>query len=279
MWRYQGDEANRYGETSKFKPSGMDDTTEAATTGVGGVKLYNIYVGTVQRVLDFGVVVEMNAPRITGLMTSSDSCSGGKISGMVHLSHVSRMRIEKPRDVNIRPGQRVYVKLISIGTRGVAGGAGEGGLMLSMKDVDQESGRDLMPHRTMAATAASASFGGGSNARNGNVVENAAASTPAAVVHPGLDVVALKRRQEEEEGNNMTHRQMQGGRSDMRGGGGYGNTSVGGGSGGGLCRKQQLTEQELFKAQQLIQSGVLPVEQYPTFDNEGGLGMLAQENT
>jgi ATP-dependent RNA helicase DHX8/PRP22 len=43
-------------------------------------------------------------------------------------------------------------------------------------------------------------------------------------------------------------------------------------------RKQPLTEQELFEAQQLIRSGVLPVEEYPTFDESAG-GMLAVEET
>ena len=50
--------------------------------------------------------------------------------------------------------------------------------------------------------------------------------------------------------------------------------------GRGGRRAKQLTEQELFEAKQLISSGVLPVEQYPTFDcSEGGLGMLAVEET
>jgi ATP-dependent RNA helicase DHX8/PRP22 len=230
---------------------------------VGGLKLYDIYTGTVQRVLDFGVVVDMNDPR--GGSTTGPTTA--KISGMVHLSHVSTIRIEKPKDAGIRPGQKVYVKLISIGTRGVAGGAGEGGLMLSMKDVDQESGRDLMPHRTTAAAA---------GATSSTSVETAAAS--ASVVHPGLDVAALKRRQEEEEADNITHRQMHGayGPASARGGPGQLGNSEGG---GGVRRKQQLTEQELFEAQQLIRSGVLPVEQYPTFDNDSGMGMLAQETT
>mmetsp|Transcript_11503 Transcript_11503/g.25251 ORF Transcript_11503/g.25251 Transcript_11503/m.25251 type:complete len:999 (-) Transcript_11503:105-3101(-) len=203
-----------------------------------------------------------------------------KNTGMVHLAHVSKTRIEKPRDAGVRPGQRVYVKLISIGTRGIAGGAGEGGLMLSMKDVDQNSGKDLMPHRAAAASAIG--MGGNNNSLN-NARGKTAASASAAVVHPGLDVAALKRRQEEEEAENMTHRQMQGfqGGASARGpmmGGGHGNNNNSGG-GGGVRRKQQLTEQELFEAQQLIRSGVLPVEQYPTFDNEGGMGMLAQETT
>jgi hypothetical protein len=39
-----------------------------------------------------------------------------------------------------------------------------------------------------------------------------------------------------------------------------------------IRRRKELSEQELFEAQQLIRSGVLPVEQYPTYDAEGGMG-------
>ncbi|KAL3766674.1 hypothetical protein ACHAWU_003430 [Discostella pseudostelligera] len=260
--------------TQKQEPSSM---TEDATGREGGLQLYQIFTGTVQRVLDFGVVVELHTPSLS--VSSED-----KITGMVHAAHVSKSRVEKPRDAGVRPGQRVYVKVISIGNRGVAGGAGEGGLMLSMKDVDQNSGKDLMPYRTVAAGGS----GGGGNANNNNnnnnmnnITENTAASASAAVVHPGLDVSALKRRQEEEEAEHITHRQMQGLHDSSSRGDYYGNNNNGGGgsSGGTVRRKQQLTEQELFEAQQLIRSGVLPVEQYPTFDGEGGLGMLAQETT
>jgi ATP-dependent RNA helicase DHX8/PRP22 len=256
--------------TQKQEPSTMEDATGRGE----GLQLYQIFTGTVQRVLDFGVVVEIHAP-------PSSASSEDKITGMVHAAHVSKTRVEKPRDAGVRPGQRVYVKVISIGNRGVAGGAGEGGLMLSMKDVDQNSGKDLMPYRTVAAGGS----GGGSIVNNNtmnNITENTAASASAAVVHPGLDVSALKRRQEEEEAEHITHRQMQGLNDSSSRGDYYGNNNNGGGgavSGGTVRRKQQLTEQELFEAQQLIRSGVLPVEQYPTFDGEGGLGMLAQETT
>jgi len=236
------------------------------------LELYQIFRGTVQRVLDFGIVVDMILPG-----KSPDE----KISGMVHLSHVSKSRIEKPKDAGFRSGQSVYVKLISIGQKGESAGAGEGGLMLSLKDVDQKTGADLMPHRSVAASSSAA----GNNPSSIKIATgSAAASASAVVVHPGLDVAALKRRQDDEEAENITQRQMQGfkgmdntylppsARNQM-------NNNRIGGSEGGVRRAKQLTEQELFEAQQLIRSGVLPVEQYPTFDNEGGLGMLAQEVT
>ena len=247
-------------------PAWMTREQQAGDAKSNGLELYGIYKGTVERVLDFGVVVEL------------ETTTGDKFSGMVHLAHVSKTRVDKPRDAGIRQGQRIYVKLISIGQRGAAGGAGEGGLMLSIKDVDQSSGKDLMPHRASASA--------GSSHSNNDVTSNTAASASAAVVHPGLDVANLKRQQEEEEAENMTFRQMQGLQSaDSK----YMNQSMrsaaassgdqGYSGGGGVRRQKQLTEQELFEAQQLIRSGVLPVEQYPTFDNEGGMGMLAQEST
>ncbi|KAG7360854.1 ATP-dependent helicase HrpA [Nitzschia inconspicua] len=115
-------------------------------------------------------------------------------------------------------------------------------LILSIKDVDQTTGEDKMPFRKTAAME--------------DVTVNTKTSTKAslsstAVVHPGLDVDKL--REEQRHGP--------------------------GGATGRSFRptKQALTEHELFEAQQLIKSGVLPIEQYPTYDPE--LGMLAVEET
>jgi ATP-dependent RNA helicase DHX8/PRP22 len=118
-------------------------------------------------------------------------------------------------------------------------------LILSIKDVDQKTGEDRMPFRKSAAAGVV-----GDVHINTKTASKASLSSTA-VVHPGLDVDKLK--------------------ADQRNG-----------SGGGAGRsfrptKQALTEHELFEAQQLIKSGVLPVEQYPTYDPE--LGMLAVEET
>ncbi len=274
-----GPEEQQPGETGKRSKSNLPAwmTREQDAKSNSGLELYGIYKGTVERVLDFGVVVELEP---------ATSAGGDKISGMVHLAHVSKTRVEKPKDAGIRQGQRIYVKLISIGNRGAAGGAGEGGLMLSIKDVDQSTGKDLMPHRSAASVGGGNSGAHPSNNMNDST-SNVAASASAAVVHPGLDVATLKRRQEEEEAENMTYRQMQGLQGadskymnpSMRAAAAASSASDQGNNGGGVRRTKQLTEQELFEAQQLIRSGVLPVEQYPTFDNEGGMGMLAQEKT
>jgi ATP-dependent RNA helicase DHX8/PRP22 len=42
---------------------------------------------------------------------------------------------------------------------------------------------------------------------------------------------------------------------------------------------KKLSDQELWEAQQLISSGVLPVSEYPTFDAEGGYGLLQEIET
>jgi ATP-dependent RNA helicase DHX8/PRP22 len=115
-------------------------------------------------------------------------------------------------------------------------------LILSIKDVDQKTGEDRMPFRKTAAME--------DVAVNTKTASKSSLSSTA-VVHPGLDVDKLKAQ----------HREGPGGEA------------------GRSFRptKQALTEHELFEAQQLIKSGVLPVEQYPTYDPE--LGMLAVEET
>jgi ATP-dependent RNA helicase DHX8/PRP22 len=111
-------------------------------------------------------------------------------------------------------------------------------LILSIKDVDQKTGEDRMPFRKTAAA--------GDVQVNTKTASKASLSSTA-VVHPGLDVDKLKAQQRNGPGT------------------------------GFRPTKQALTEHELFEAQQLIKSGVLPVEQYPTYDPE--LGMLAVEET
>lgn len=126
---------------------------------------------------------------------------------------------------DISRGQSAWVKkVISIDPNKI---------VLSIKDVDQTTGKDIMPHRNQAAMEAVAI---------NTLTANKCALSSTAVVHPGLDVAALKQQ-----------------------------TTV------RCSTKQPLSEQELFEAQQLMRSGVLPVEQYPTYDPE--LGMLAIKET
>ncbi|PVU92243.1 hypothetical protein BB559_003777 [Furculomyces boomerangus] len=86
--------------------------------------LYKIYKGKISNLKDFGAFVNLEGVR-------------GRVEGMVHVSAIQAgVRINNPREVVSR-GQAVHVKVMSIiGSR----------LGLSMKDVDQVTGRDLTPH-------------------------------------------------------------------------------------------------------------------------------------
>lgn len=209
----------------------------------GELELHGIYQGSVKKTMDFGMVVEIEGQE-----------------GMVYNAHLSTNRVDNPAAAGFRRGQAVWVKVISVKN---------GKIVFSCKDVDQQSGKDLMPHRCLAATETSA-------LSKEDITGTAQAMASSAVVHPGLDVAALKRREAEEE---AVARSLNAGRNS--GTDCYGPASSKSSVGGErtIRRRKELTEQELFEAQQLIRSGVLPVEQYPTYDAEGGMGMLAVEET
>jgi ATP-dependent RNA helicase DHX8/PRP22 len=199
------------------------------------LELYGIYKGTISKLLDFGMVVEF---------ATSDGDNGSQ-NGMVYNNQLAKHRVDNASQAGFKRGQNVWIKVISLRN---------GKILLSSKDVDQNDGTDLMPHRSWAASDADM---GPPPSRDNNNNK---------YVHPGLDVEALKSREAEEEASRLVNRQMMGSYGTERG-----QTTI--------RRKRQLTEHELFEAQQLIRSGVLPVEQYPTFDSEGGMGMLAVEET
>ncbi|KNC98023.1 uncharacterized protein SPPG_06442 [Spizellomyces punctatus DAOM BR117] len=97
--------------------------------GYGGLDdeplLYKIYNGKISGVRDFGAFVSLEGIR-------------GRAEGMVHISNLSAGpgRVVHPSDV-VSKGQKVKVKVMTIAGNRIG---------LSMKDVDQESGRDLTPH-------------------------------------------------------------------------------------------------------------------------------------
>lgn len=192
--------------------------------------LHSIYQGKVSKILEFGMIVDL---------------PDFNTDGVVYNASLSKVRINHASEAGFRRGNNVWVKVISMRN---------GKILLSSKDADQESGKDLMPHRSIA--------------REDFVSE----VRPTTVVHPGLDVAALKKRENDDEAR-TSHLKRTGGHYGPQQGSERGDT------GPTVRRIKQLTEQELFEAQQLIRSGVLPVEQYPTYDAEGGLGMLAVEQT
>lgn len=93
--------------------------------------IYKIYDGKVTSMKDFGAFVALEG--VTG-----------KWEGMVHVGSITQgQRLNHPSDLLAR-NQRVKVKVMSIaGTR----------LSLSIKDVDQQTGRDLTPHLRIKSEA------------------------------------------------------------------------------------------------------------------------------
>ncbi|KAL7276155.1 DEAH-box ATP-dependent RNA helicase prp22 [Rhizina undulata] len=110
-------------------------------------RLYKIYDGKVTGIKDFGAFVNLHGVK-------------GKVDGLVHVSAIQREgRVNHPSDLLSR-GQFVKVKVISIeGTR----------IGLSMKDVDQVSGRDLDPGKIIASGANMESMDGSGKGRYGNL--------------------------------------------------------------------------------------------------------------
>ncbi|KAL3644364.1 hypothetical protein CASFOL_012296 [Castilleja foliolosa] len=85
------------------------------------LELYHVYKGRVSRVMDKGCFVQFQDFK-------------GK-EGLVHVSQMAMRRISNAKDV-VKRDQEVYVKVISV--------SGDN-LSLSMRDVDQNSGKDLLP--------------------------------------------------------------------------------------------------------------------------------------
>ncbi|RYQ89285.1 hypothetical protein Ahy_B09g096006 isoform D [Arachis hypogaea] len=90
-------------------------------SGGGEVELYKVYKGRVSRVMDTGCFVQLDDIR-------------GK-EGLVHVSQIATRRISNAKDV-VKRDQEVYVKVISVSGQK---------LSLSMRDVDQHTGKDLLP--------------------------------------------------------------------------------------------------------------------------------------
>ena len=98
-------------------------------------KMYKVYNGKVTGLKDFGAFVDLQGIR-------------GKAGGLVHVSAMQEgIRVNHPSDL-LSLGQPVKVKVISVqmGDRGPRIG-------LSMKEVDQTTGRDLLPQKRLASGA------------------------------------------------------------------------------------------------------------------------------
>lgn len=109
-------------------------------------KLFKIYDGVVTGVKDFGAFVNLQGVK-------------GKVDGLVHVSALQEgARVNHPSDLVSR-GQPVKVKVARVEGNRVS---------LSMKDVDQASGRDLAPQQRIASGANMERMANG-NDRHGGV--------------------------------------------------------------------------------------------------------------
>ena len=115
---------HRSGEDDKFKRPPAPEIDDAP-------KLFKIYDGAVTGVKDFGAFVNLRGIK-------------GKVDGLVHVSAMQEgARVNHPSDLVSR-NQPVKVKVMTIqGTR----------IGLSMKEVDQVTGRDLAPQKRLASGA------------------------------------------------------------------------------------------------------------------------------
>lgn len=127
--RYDYNDDNDHDEFSRAPAPEMDDEPI----------MNKIYQGHVTGIKDFGAFVNLRHVK-------------GKVDGLVHISRiVSGQRVTHPSDL-LSSGQQVWVKVVSIEGRRVG---------LSMKDVDQEGGRDLEPQARLTTGANTEALGGG----------------------------------------------------------------------------------------------------------------------
>jgi predicted RNA-binding protein with RPS1 domain len=96
-----------------------------------------IYEGTVVKVADFGAFVNFFGPK----------------DGLVHISQLAPKRVAKTSDV-VKEGEKVWVKLLGFDERGK--------VRLSMKVVDQETGKEIKPARRILGARTNACAESGS---------------------------------------------------------------------------------------------------------------------
>lgn len=102
--------------------SSIDAAMERIKAITSEPEVGEIYKGKVVKIMDFGAFVNFFGPK----------------DGLVHISQLTQGRPETVGEV-VKEGQEVYVKLLEIDQRGK--------VRLSMKVVDQETGKELAPSK------------------------------------------------------------------------------------------------------------------------------------
>ncbi|KAJ5690010.1 hypothetical protein N7462_004402 [Penicillium macrosclerotiorum] len=147
--RYGKEDGHRNGHSDHRRRRDRDDELRRPPVELDDEPiLYKIYEGRVTGVKDFGAFVNLQGVK-------------GKVDGLVHVSAMQEgARVNHPSDLVSR-GQPVKVKVASIqGNR----------IGLSMKEVDQVTGMDLVPQKRLASGANMERLDGSSvNDRYGNL--------------------------------------------------------------------------------------------------------------
>jgi ATP-dependent RNA helicase DHX8/PRP22 len=192
----------------------------------GTLQLYGIYDGRVSNIKDFGAFIELEGVRGPSGASSSGGRGGG-IEGLVYVANIKPgVRLTHASEALTR-GQRVKVKVISIAGSKIS---------LSMKDVDQATGADLMPSRQAPALEVSSGGSGDAAGRFGGGSAAAAAPRGPQTQHAHLREDALT------------------GASALPQRG----------------ATKRMSSPERFELSRLIASGALTVRERPDFDAERG---------
>jgi len=176
-------------------------------------EMYAVYKGRVTNVMDFGCFVELQGFR-------------SRTEGLVHASNISATKRSSAKEL-VNKNDSVWVKVVSrTGQR----------LGLSMRDVDQATGEDLLPLNGAASGANGAPIGRGRAPGPSQGPSSAFGNRSA--LH-GLSGINLK-------------------------------SEADGADGKPRRRGRRMTSPERWEISQLIKSGVLDPSEYPDFDDEAG---------
>ncbi|KAG0052532.1 DEAH-box ATP-dependent RNA helicase prp22 [Gryganskiella cystojenkinii] len=109
---------------SPYRRGGDDRRQDSGRSSIDDAPLlYKIYPGTVTNIKPFGAFITLEGVR-------------GKVEGLVHVSMLQSSRVSDVSEV-VKRNDPVKVKVMSVTSTKVS---------LSMKDVDQRTGKDLSPH-------------------------------------------------------------------------------------------------------------------------------------
>ncbi|AEE77178.1 putative pre-mRNA-splicing factor ATP-dependent RNA helicase DEAH5 [Arabidopsis thaliana] len=195
------------GEDRRRDRRAKDEYVEEDKGGANEPELYQVYKGRVTRVMDAGCFVQFDKFR-------------GK-EGLVHVSQMATRRVDKAKEF-VKRDMEVYVKVISISSDKYS---------LSMRDVDQNTGRDLIPLRKPSDEDDSSRSNPSYRTKDGQVTKTGIS---------GIRIV-------EENDVAPSRRPL-----------------------------KKMSSPERWEAKQLIASGVLRVDEFPMYDEDGD-GMLYQE--